>query len=641
MKWNALQQRVRVDVGDAERIAHARDLWPRATLALRHGQPAPVPRAIAFPEDEAQVRACLDWASDEAVPVVPWGAGSGVCGAAAGRDDALVVDLKRLRRIGPLDRHARTVRVEAGVLGQHLEDALERDGFATRHSPSSIWCSTVGGWAASRSAGQFSSKYGKFEDMVRATRVVSPARTFGTGSWADGRDLQDWVLGSEGALGLITELLVEVVPSPPARWTRGYRFASVAAAWDAMRALMQAELHPAVVRLYDDVDTRVGGRLARKSEAAHEGASYLSRLREMVDASPWLKEHALSLPLALPGLVNRVARGVSEGCLLVVAWEGEERVNRVLAEHGHRLLSAAGEDLGAEPGEHWYAHRHDVSYKLAPVFSYGGFADTMEVAALWSRLPALYDGVRAALGRHALVMAHFSHVWREGCSIYFSFAGKGDLATYDAAWKDALAAAAAAGATVAHHHGVGQLKMEAAAREMSGIAPIFASLKAELDPAGILNPGRMLPLRPHTEPPRPELGIDEVSCIATLDAQEPAEARDRWLAAAGWQLRFPTDRPLASSTMRGRPWENPLLGCSVRTPDGRVVLLPTPRSAAGPDPRRTFPPEVYETMTVPVVRSSDACVVVASLPEDVRAARTLPTGLELRGPAAADLAELR
>lgn len=623
-----------------ERFAHARDLWPRATLALRQGHPPPLPAAVASPRDLAEVERCLRWASERGVAVVPYGAGSGVCGAAAGHEGALVVDLKGLRRIGPVDAERRSVRVEAGVLGQHLEDALEIQGWATRHSPSSIWCSTAGGWAAGRSAGQFSSKYGKFEDMVRAMRVCAPARTFGTGAWADGPDLGPWVMGSEGALGIITELEVAVVPLPRARALRGWRFETVEAAWEAMRELLQAELHPAVLRLYDAVDTRVGGRLGGE-RASRGGHSWLAALRRRIDATPALKAHALTLPLALPGLINRIAAGGSTRCLLIAGWEGEPAVVERLERAGQAILAARGTDLGREPGERWYAHRHDVSYKLAPVFSHGGFADTMEVAALWSRLPALYDAVRRALGRHALVMAHFSHAWREGCSIYFSFAGRGDLGVYDAAWRDALAAAAAAGGTVAHHHGVGQLKQEAAAREMSGVGPIFHALRAELDPAGILNPGRLFPPVPHEPPPRPALGVDECSQVATLDAQQPASERDAWLAERGWALRFPTALPLARGfPARVEAWENPVLGCSVLTAHGRVLLAAVPRSAAGPDPRRTFPAEAYETLTVPVVRLAEPVVVVRSLAEDVRAARRTEAGLELRGPAAAALAEL-
>lgn len=644
MDLERLRRIAPTSVEDRERRAHARDLWPRTTLALAtRGELPPSPAVVAWPGDEDAVAECLAWAEAEGVAVVPYGAGSGVCGAASGLAGSLVLDLKRMNRVGGMEGSA--VRVQPGVLGQHLEDVLERAGRATRHSPSSIWCSSVGGWAASRSAGQFSSKYGKFEDMVRGMRVVAPARRFGTGEWAGSEeDLGPWVLGAEGALGVITELLVETVPFPTHRRFSAWRFETVEAAWEAMRALLQSELHPAVLRLYDPVDTRLAGK--GTATRAGDGARWLKELRAAAESIPALRAHLLSLPLALPRLLNAIARGVSSGCVLIAGWEGPADVVDVLARHGEALL-AAGTPLGPEPGEHWYAHRHEVSYKLAPVFERGGFADTMEVASSWARLPALYERVRAAIGRHAIVMAHFSHAYAEGCSIYFSFAGVGDLDVYDAVWRDALAAAAEAGGTVAHHHGVGQLKQAAAARELSGIAPRFRALKATLDPRGILNPGRLFPeLPPAPEPPPPPIGIDPVSRLATLEAHTAAHVRDAWLAERGWRLRFPTATSLAHALAGPRrPWEARVVGASVRVDGRRAVFVPVPRSAAGPDPRAALPPEAYETVTVPVVPLDTPIVVVRASADEclARDVRPLPGAdgpTTLAGPAARDLAAL-
>ncbi len=567
------------------------------------------PLAVAFPESAEQVGLCLQFAAAEGLPVVPWGAGSGVCGAAAGRADGLALDLKLLRGVGAVqDRgdHG-AVDVGAGVLGQHFEDALETQGWASRHSPSSIGCSTVGGWAAGRSAGQFSSRYGKFEDMALALDVAAPTGAYGTGEWASGgRDLHEWVLGSEGALGVITRVRVRVERVAPARWLHGYRFHDVAAAWEVMRMLLQTELRPCAVRLYDAADTMIAGK-GTATKPASSGAGWLGALRALVDATPALRRHALSLPLALPRLVNGIVQGLSGACVLIVGFEGDEsEVQASSAIAAPLLLAGGGVDLGAEPGEHWYAHRHEVSYKVAPIYSHGGFADTMEVAALWSRLPALYAGVRAALGRYGLVMAHFSHVYREGCSIYFTFAGRGSLDVYDAAWQDALAAAAAAGGTVAHHHGVGQLKMHAAARELAGIAPLFHALKSELDPAGLMNPGRLFPvlneksLRP-VDVPAVVYGVDAVSRVATLPAQEAAADRDAWLAAQGWRLRHPVAGPLVSDLSRVAPDDCRVVGAWATIDGRRAAFLPVPRSSAGPDPRRILPQSSYEALTVPVV----------------------------------------
>ncbi len=603
---------MRVDERPAERQAHARDLWPRGTLKLASEHDAGVaPRAVAFPTSEAEVAACLRFAAERGIPLVPWGAGSGVCGAAAGRADAIALDLKLLREIGPVEDRGDhgVVDVGAGVLGQHLEDALEAQGWATRHSPSSIWCSTVGGWAVGRSAGQFSSRYGKFEDMASALRVVTPRGAYGTGEWFDpenptsaGRDLHEWVLGSEGALGVVTQVRTRVNRVARARWLRGYRFKQIDMAWSAMRRILQLELRPCAVRLYDAVDTRLAGKgtvgKVKKSSA------WLDALRGLVETTPSLRKHTLSLPLSLPRLVNRIAQGASGDCVLILGFEGEpdevaEASGRAHAVAMHDPTLVA--DLGSEPGEHWYNHRHEVSYKLSPIYSHGGFADTMEVCALWSRLPALYAGVRAALGQYGLVMAHFSHVYREGCSIYFTFAGRGTVEVYDAAWRAALAAAEAAGGTVAHHHGVGQLKQHAAGRELAGVAPLFRALRAELDPAGILNPGRMFPEQPAPEVAPPVYGVDAVSRVATLPAHEPAGERDARLASAGWLLRHPTPGPLSADLGRVGPDDTRVVGAWANIEGQRIALLPVPRSSAGPDPRRVLPAERYEALTVPIV----------------------------------------
>lgn len=605
----ALRSVVRVDERLAERQAHARDLWPRGTLKLAsEHDPGVPPLAVAFPTSEAEVAACVQFAAERGIPLVPWGAGSGVCGAAAGRADAVALDLKLLRDIGPVqDRgdHG-VVDVGAGVLGQHLEDALQVQGWATRHSPSSIWCSTVGGWAVGRSAGQFSSKYGKFEDMALGLRVVAPAGSFGTGEWFDpanrvsaGRDLHEWVLGSEGALGVVTQVRTRVVRLAEARWLRGYRFKTPDAAWTAMRHVLQADLTPCAVRLYDAVDTKLAGK--GTVGKVKKDAAWLAALREQVEGTPSLRRHTLALPLSLPRLVNGIVQGISGDCVLILGFEGRGDEVAASSAKGHAIvLAGGGVDLGAEPGEHWYEHRHEVSYKVSPIYSHGGFADTMEVCALWSRLPALYAGVRQALGGYGIVMAHFSHVYREGCSIYFTFAGRGSLAVYDAAWTAALAAAAAAGGTVAHHHGVGQLKQHAAGRELAGVAPMFRALRAQLDPAGILNPGRMFPEQPSPDVPAPDYSVDPVSRVATLPAQEPAEDRDARLLAAGWRLRHPTPGPLAADLGRVAPDDTRVLGAWATVDGHRVALLPVPRSSAGPDPRRVLPPGSYEALTVPI-----------------------------------------
>jgi alkyldihydroxyacetonephosphate synthase len=594
--------------------AYRRDLWPRDTLRMYRGHALPpAPAAVVWPESDAEVAQAIDWAQREGVSVVPYGAGSGVCGAASGRAGSLVIDTKRMCSVLQIDGDQRMVHVQTGILGQHLEEALAPHGWMTAHSPSSIMCSTVGGYIAARSAGQFSSRYGTFSDMLHATRTISPTGPIMTGAWASSQeeDLQPMVCGSEGTLGIVTEALVRLAPIPEQRWLRGYAFPDLVSAWSAMRGLMQGGLWPSVLRLYDPADTRIGGRA--KARSAASGPSILGRIRSAVSSMPGLGQHLLDLPLALPSLVNRMVDGMGEEVLLIVGFDGNQDAIMQLTQAAAPIL-AAGRDMGAEPGEHWHAHRHDVSYKLIPIFAGGGFADTMEVATSWSSLPRLYSQIRAAISEHGVVMAHFSHAYPEGCSIYFSFAGQDRLDTYDQLWSDALAAATAAGGTICHHHGVGQLKALAATQEQGAAIELWAEMKSRLDPHGTMNPDRLYvegvhpPDGPGSPTGGPVYSLDERSWLATVDPRASAKRLQAALLARGFELRCPTDQPLLTFLNGLRPstlprWVDPLYGVQARMASGQSVHLGrAPRSSAGPDLRwALLRRATVEAVQVPVV----------------------------------------
>lgn len=597
-----------------------RDLWPRQTLAMARGELPPAPAEVVWPRNAAEVRCALDRAEATGRAVVPYGAGSGVCGAASGREGALVVDLKRMNRVLELDAQARTVRVQPGLLGQHLEDWLAPRGFMSAHSPSSIACSTVGGYAAARSAGQFSSRYGVFDDMLLAASMEAPSGTVRAGAWTPRgqEDLLPVLCGSEGALGVFTELLIRVVPLPERRWLRGYAFPNLVSAWTAMRGLLQAGLWPSVIRLYDPLDTRLN-RSTRPPAPAAIGRSLLSRMHALVRRTPGLGAHLTDLPLAMPGFLNAVFGTLGSEVALILGFEGPEALVAAQVEQAGPIL-AAGRDLGPGPGERWFQHRHSVSYKLAPVFLGGGFADTMEVAATWSKLEGLHDAVRAAIGRHGLVMAHFSHAYPEGCSIYFSFAGKGELSTYDALWQEALQAAAEAGGTVTHHHGVGPLKARAAAIEAGAAVRVWREVKGRLDPAGRMNPGRLFPEdlseAPGPPPPDPRLGpvfvVDETSLLAEVDPNVPPSKVEAALRTRGLALRIRPDRALGPWLVAQRrealdSWECPVFAVQARFEDGASARIgPAPRSAAGPDLRRGLLRRAQPEMVQVPVRRLDA-----------------------------------
>jgi alkyldihydroxyacetonephosphate synthase len=496
---------VRTSEDPADRVAYARDLWPRHHLAVRAGNVAEHrPAGIVWPASTEDVARIVRWAHDTETPVVPFGAGSGVCAGVLPHDRMIVLDLKKMSRWRNLDLRARTLEVEAGQMGLPLEEDLNRKGLTLGHFPSSILCSTVGGWVAARSAGQCSGRYGKIEDMVLALECVT-----GTGEIVtlrhrtSGLNLLPLVIGSEGTLAVVTSATLRLFPRPTERAYAAFSFPSTKHGWEAMRVLFQHGLRPAVSRLYDPFDAMLARRGSVKKGGADSGDS------------PGFGAAALRSLLRRPGAINDLLEGsfgskMLGGSLLVIIFEGEGDGPSRDVELAQRLLEPMSAKYEGEgPARKWLLHRYSVSYRQAPVFAAGLFSDTMEVAAPWSKLEALYDGVRKALGEHVFVMAHMSHAYPDGCCIYFSFAGTagkrdGDKSwdercesTYDRAWRAALAAAHEAGGTIAHHHGAGRSKAPRLTSELgdAGVRTVQALMRA-FDPKGILNPGNLIPDAP-------------------------------------------------------------------------------------------------------------------------------------------------
>lgn len=491
-------QRGRVSSDDADRVAYARDLWPRQQIRTRAGEAAIAPPAVVvWPERTEEVASVVRFAYERGLPIVPFGAGSGVCGGILPTPDAIVLDLKRLRRLRYVDEAMLRARVEAGILGQHLEDELDARGYTLGHFPSSIYCSTLGGWIAGRSAGQCSGRYGKIEDMVLGLDFVD-----GTGRihriHRDGEDaaLLPLVIGSEGILGVVTEAELRIAPAARERVFAGFVFPDVSSGLDAIRRIYQSGLRPAVARLYDPFDSFMKRRGSVKSKVRPDRPKPTSPAKALgMKALVAALEHAQ----ALNRLVDLAPDRVLGGATLVLVWECDRELGEVEREEAKRIaLDLAAKDLGEEPARHWLAHRHSVSYRQSPIFRAGAFSDTMEVSARWSRLEALYDAVRKALGKHVFVMAHFSHAYPDGGSIYFTFAGaaKDDaeaMEIYDRAWVDALAAAVDAGGSLSHHHGVGRSKAPFMRAEQGEAVGWVAELKRTLDPKSLFNRGTLIP----------------------------------------------------------------------------------------------------------------------------------------------------
>jgi len=521
----------RVLTSRADRIAYNADCSPRGIIEARGRRLAStMPAVVVQPADVHEVRAVVEWARGADALLIPYGAGSGVCrgtvpGAGSVGDDrpAVIVDLKRLDELMDVDADNARVRVQAGVIGANFETELNRLGLTAGHFPSSIYCSSVGGWVAARSAGQCSSRYGKIEDMVASLEVVTgrgdvleTTPESGVSDRAAGAaNPTQLFVGNEGTLGLITEATLHVEPTPTHRAYRGFHMPNIDAGLMAIREIMQAGLRPSVVRLYDAADTLVKGGGTEGAEPgadAERDASDGSLVEKVLDTLPAglsteirkavervandVRGSVLRGLANRPKLVNAVAEHLGAEAFLIVGFDGHDRLIKREAEVAFEMVRSHGEDLGTEPGENWRRHRYDASYKQSPVFEAGTFVDTMEVSAPWQSVRGLYSAVREALARHALVMAHFSHVYRDGTSIYFTFVGGGEdteeaVEIYEQAWEEALDAAAAAGGSVTHHHGVGAEKAPWTERDHRGGWRRFQRLKQQFDPDGVLNPGKV------------------------------------------------------------------------------------------------------------------------------------------------------
>jgi alkyldihydroxyacetonephosphate synthase len=462
---------------DAEtRIRHTRGKSTTDLLRIRAGDASDAPDAVVQPGTHDEVVRVLEICAAYRVAAVPFGGGTSVVGGLAPRREAyravLAIDLRRLDRLVSVDAESRLATIEAGVRAPRAEALLRERGLTLGHYPQSYEWASIGGFAATRSSGQASAGYGRFDEMVVQVRVATPAGTLDLGRAprsAAGPDLRQLVLGSEGALGVITSVTVQVRPAPETSAYEGWRFATFADGLAAVRRLVQDGPSPTVVRLSDEAETAVG--LAQPTRLTEPGGSL----------------------------------GGESGCLLVAGYEGtadEVAVRR--AGVASALAASGGEPLGAEPGERWSRGRFAAPYLRDALLDAGVLAETLETATFWSGLPHLYAAVRDALtealtgsGVRPIVLCHVSHAYPAGASLYFTVVCAQDPDPA-AQWIRAKAAAndavVAAGGTISHHHGVGTDHRDWLAAEIGPVGvEVLRAVKSTLDPAGILNPGVLLP----------------------------------------------------------------------------------------------------------------------------------------------------
>ncbi|MGN6473198.1 MAG: FAD-binding oxidoreductase [Mycobacteriales bacterium] len=453
----------------------------------RHGDTSEAPDAIVVPGSAAEIAEVLRVCSEHKVAVVPWGGGTSVVGGltpvAGGCSAVVAVDLSRLDRLVSVDHVSRTATFEPGIRTPAAEAALAAHGLSLGHIPQSFERASLGGYVVTRSSGQASSGRGRIDDMVLGLRMATPRGELVLdpmpGS-AAGPDLRRLVLGSEGTLGIVTELTVRVRPVAESTHYEAW----VAPSWEIgsriMRRLAQDGPKPDVLRLSDEDET--------KFSLAMSGTT-------------GTKKRAMDTWLRL--------RGIQGGCLVIVGFEGSAADIRHRRRGVRRVLrSEKAAPLGSGAGRSWEHNRFSGPYLRDTLLDEGVLAETLETATTWTQLQGLYDGVRAALsasltrdGRPPLIGCHISHVYPAGASLYFTVLAAaragGELEQWAAAKEAANNAIVAAGGTVSHHHAVGTAHRDVVSTDLGGdqlvgVAALRA-VKEALDPAGILNPGKLLP----------------------------------------------------------------------------------------------------------------------------------------------------
>jgi alkyldihydroxyacetonephosphate synthase len=452
-------------------------------LRRRTGDAQDAPDAVVLPGAHDEVRRVLEVCAAAAVAVVPFGGGTSVVGGVEplrGRFTALIsLDLSRLERLVRVDRASLTATLEAGLRGPAAEALLAAHDLTLGHFPQSYEHASIGGYAATRSAGQASTGYGRFDDLVVGLRVATPVGDADLGrapSSAAGPDLRELFVGSEGTLGVITEVTLHVRPTPETTVYEGWSFRTFAEGAAALRHLVQGHVAPDVARLSDEEETRLTMTLA--GSGGFKGRLGRAYLR---------------------------ARGHAGGCLAIVGWEGPPTAVRARRRATTAVLkSAGGLRLGEGVGQAWKHGRFNGPYLRDDLMDHGILVETLETAASWSSLPEVYRAVAEALrgafaarGQSAIVLCHVSHLYETGASLYFTFLAAAEAGSELDQWRAAKTAACdaivASGATITHHHAVGTDHAPYLGAEVGEVGlTALRAVKAALDPTGILNPGKLL-----------------------------------------------------------------------------------------------------------------------------------------------------
>jgi alkyldihydroxyacetonephosphate synthase len=439
-------------------LAYTRDTSLISLNWTIEGKLAGLPEIISYPENVDHIKAIINIANREKIPITPFAEGSGVVGGAIPLRGGIIIDMKRFNKILEINDKNLTVTVQTGVNGMNLERYLNDKGYTGGHIPQSLYSSSVGGWIAHKAAGQFSTKYGKIEDIVLGMKIVIPTGELITfdpmARAATGPQLDKYFIGSEGTLGIATEATLKIWPYPEKRTLASYAFPTIEDSLNATRQIMRESVYPAVIRIYDADETM---RHFEHTEKA--------------------KDKVMTV-------------FVCEGNERLV--DLEEQITREKCEEN------SGVNCGEEPVEHWFETRFNVT-ETSMFPPYKIVADTIEVAVMWDKAAELYHSVVEATKQvegNLLVSAHVSHFYPNGVGVYFTFGGvpgkdKSEFDFYKECWDATIRATLDAGGSISHHHGIGINRSHWMEEEWDGGLEIMQKFKEVLDPNNIFNPGKI------------------------------------------------------------------------------------------------------------------------------------------------------
>jgi len=447
-----------VSVSEIDLLAYTKDTTLLTFNWAIQGKIAGLPDIITWPDTVKQICEILKIANQEKIPVIPYSEGSGVVGGAIPIYGGIIIDMKKFNKILEINDKNLTVTAQTGINGMNLERYLNSKGYTAGHIPQSINFSSLGGWIAHRAAGQFSTKYGKIEDIVLGMELILPQGDIINFKIipraSTGPQLDKFFIGNEGTLGIVTKATLKIWPYPAKRTFISYAFPAIENSFEAIRMILREHIFPAVIRIYDQFET-----------ARH-----------------------------FPDVEN-----AKDGIMVIFVCEGssklvdlEESISREKCE------SNLGVDCGKNPVEHWFETRFRVT-ETSSMPSYKIVFDTLEIASLWENAATIYHSVLESMNKvkgMLMITAHVSHFYPNGVGIYFTFGGvppkgKTDLEFYQECWDTTIKAVIEGGGSIAHHHGIGINRSHWMDKELGNAMHTLRQIKKLLDPNNILNPGKI------------------------------------------------------------------------------------------------------------------------------------------------------